>query len=214
MAILGGEDSGLELVEVAHRFDGHEVRASRRAEAHLLGEGVVGGVELEVAGGLEEPSGGTDVERHEAPSAGARGGLLGDGDRGGYHVGERRVAVVLGGVGAEGVGVDDVRPGGEIVLVDGAHVVRPREVPELGHLARLQSPRLELRSHRPVEEQYAVLAENIVVHCAYVPFLTPMTALTDLEGTIRSESVSETPTLRGASRSASSSRWAASGKSA
>ena len=156
--LLGGEDSGLELVEVAHRFDGHEVRAGRRAEAHLLGEGVVGGVELEVAGGLEEPSGGTDVERDKSPSAGARGGLLGDGDRGGYHVGERRVAVVLGGVGAEGVGVDDVRPGGEVGFVHGAHVVWPREVPELGHLARLQSPRLELRPHRPVEEQYAVLS--------------------------------------------------------
>ena len=63
--LLRGKDGGLELVGVAHRLDHHEVGTRRRAEAYLLGEGVVSGVELEVAGGLQETARGADVEGDE-----------------------------------------------------------------------------------------------------------------------------------------------------
>ena len=46
--------------------------------------------------------------------------------------------------------------GGDVGRVDGAHVVGPREVPQLGHFARLKPARLELRPHAAVEEAYAL----------------------------------------------------------
>ena len=172
--LLRGEDGGLQFVQVSHRLYRDEVGACRRADAHLLGERVVGGVELEVACGLQEPPGGADVERGEPPpAAGIRDGVARDGDSRRYDVGERRVAVVLGGVRAEGVRVDDVRPCGEVRFVHGPDVVRPRQVPELRDLSGAQSPCLELRAHRAVQEENPVVVLEDLVRSVHFTVSCP-----------------------------------------
>ena len=135
-----------------------------------------------------------------------------DTDRGRDDICERGVTVVLRGVGAERVGVHHVRSGGEVRLVHCADILRTGDVPQFGDFARLKSFGLKLRSHAAVQKQERCLVED-VFHVVGISSLTPMMALTDFEGTIRRVSVSDTPTLRGASRSESSSRWAVSGKS-
>ena len=151
--LLCGEDCGLELVGVAHRLDCDKVCAGSRADAHLFGECIVGGVEFEVACRLEQTSRGADVERDETPPAGHFRRLACDGDSCRDHILKRGVAVVLGAVRAERVGVNHIRSGREIGFMDGADVIRPRQVPQFRDLARLQAFRLELRPHRPVEEE-------------------------------------------------------------
>ena len=214
--LLRRENGGLELVCVAHRLDHDEVRASGGSNAHLLGERVVGGVELEVAGGLEEAASRADVQRNKMARArlvrGARR-LLSDAYRGGDDVRKRNVAMVLGGVGAERVRVDSVRAGGEVSLVHGAYVVRAPDVPELRNLAGLHPFQLELGAHSAVEEEDARAVCKQVFHFAESPFLTPITALTDFDGTMRRESVSDMPAARAESRSPSIVRCAERGKS-
>ena len=154
--LLCGEHGGLEFVEVAHRFDDDKIRARARAKADLLGERVVGRVERAVACRFQEAPRRPDVERHEMAVARRAGRIAREADAGGDHVRKRCVAVVLGGICAEGVGVDDVRPGGEIRRVDGADVVRAREVPELRRFAGPEALRLKLGAHAAVEEKEVV----------------------------------------------------------
>ena len=40
--------------------------------------------------------------------------------------------------------------------MDCAHILRARQVPQFGDLARIEAFRLKLRTHRPVEEQRGV----------------------------------------------------------
>ena len=145
--LLRGEHGGLEFVRVAHRLDHHEVGARRYANANLFCEGLVGGVELEIAGGLQEASGGADVEGDE------RRNRFRDGNACCDDVRKRRVAMVLRGVRAEGVGVDHIRARRAVGGVDGADVIGARQVPQLGDLAGGESPGLKLRPHASVEEQ-------------------------------------------------------------
>ena len=147
--LLCGEDGRLEFVGVAHRLDHHEVGARRRAEAHLFGEGVIRGVEFEVAGGLEQTAGGANVKGNVVCAS----RRFGDGDAGGDDIRKRCITVVLRRVRAEGVGVDHVRARREVGGVDGAVVVGARQVPQLGNLAGGESACLELRPHASVEEQ-------------------------------------------------------------
>ena len=157
--LLCGEHCGLKLVCVGHRLDCHEVGACLRAGGDLLCEGVVGGVELEVARRLEEASRGAYVECHEAFPAVVRAlrarRLLRDGDSCHDDVGERRVAVVFSPVGAERVRVDDVGAGFKVRFMDRPDVRRPRKVPQFRGLAGPQPFFLQLRAHRPVEKRDA-----------------------------------------------------------
>ena len=120
--------------------------------------------------------------------------------------------MVLGGVGAERVGVHDIRAGGEVCFMHCADILRTGDVPQFGDFARLKPLGLELRSHAAVKKQERGFIED-VFHSVGISSLMPMMALTDFDGTMSKVSVSDTPTVRGASRSDSSSRWAASGKS-
>ena len=192
--LLGGEKRGLELVGVAEGLEEDEIGAGFRAQADLLGEGVVGRVEFEVAGGLEEPARRADVQG-DALCAGVACALDGGGD----HVLERRVAVVFRRIRAEGVGRDDVRPGFEIGAVDGGDVRGTRQVPELGNFAGLKSAFLQLGAHRTVEKSDH---ERI-----------PMMAVTLFEGIMRQVSVRVMPRRRCPSTAARKSRWVSSGRS-
>ena len=192
--LLGGEKRGLELVGVAEGLEEDEIGAGFRAQADLLGEGVVGRVEFEVAGGLEEPARRADVQG-DALCAGVACALDGGGD----HVLERRVAVVFRRIRAEGVGRDDVRPGFEVGAVDGGDVRGTRQVPELGNFAGLKSAVLQLGAHRTVEKSDH---ERI-----------PMMAVTLFEGIMRQVSVRVMPRRRCPSTAARKSRWVSSGRS-
>ena len=101
----------LELVGVVDGLDGDEVGSRLRAETDLFREGIIGRVELEVSGWLEQPSRRTDVESDELSG---RGGGLGSGNGRGDDVLERRISVILGRTGAKGVRIDDVGTRGEI----------------------------------------------------------------------------------------------------
>ena len=211
--LLRREDCRLGFVSVAHRFDHDEICSRLGPGGDLLREGVVGRVKFEIARGLEESTRRPDVERNEAlPPDGGRG-FSRNPDSCRDYVRERRVAVVLRGICAEGVGVHRVSASGEVCLVYGANVAWTREVPEFGDFAGLEALCLQLRAHSAVQEKDAAGLCYEVGHSDDMPFLTPMTALTDFDGTIRSESVSDTPARRGASRRARSVRCAERGKS-
>ena len=61
--------------------------------------------------------------------------------------------MVLEGIRAEGVGVDDLRSRRDVGAVKGRDVVGTFDVPVFGTLPRLQPPRLQKRSHPAVKEK-------------------------------------------------------------
>ena len=155
-------------MQVAHRLDGDKIRPRFRADRHRLGEGVVRGVELEVPRRLEELPGGADVERDESAASGGVGGLAGDGDAGRDHVRKGSRAGIFRRRRPESVGVHHVRAGLEIRFVDGLYILRPRKIPELRDLARLQAEGLKPRPHRAVENERFFQFREVEFHGSFI----------------------------------------------
>ena len=210
--LLRREDRRLKLVGIAHRLNDDKIGTGLCAETDFLGKGVVRGIELEISGWLEKAPRRPDVERHEPLAASGLNRLPRKGNACGNDIRERRVGVVFRRVRPERVRVHDVGACGEIRRMDGPDVIWTREVPELRRLAGLKPALLKLRTHSTVEKDEPPFSKDSAGHCK-TSVLTPIIALTDLDGTMRRESVSDTPTLRGASRSSKSRRCASSGQS-
>jgi hypothetical protein len=188
---LDGKEGGLAVEGVEDRLDEKEVHAGGDERADLLR---IGGEDLVPGDGAEV--GPVDVGRHreraveradgagdEAVAAGSgglglAGGAAGAGDGGGVELGDDGLQMVVGlgdGRGAEGVGLDDIGAGGEVVGVDlgdevGAgereQVVVALEVVRVGAEAvaaevRLgERVRLDHRAHGAVEHDDAPAAER------------------------------------------------------
>ncbi len=145
-------DRDRRLGEVEHRLDVQKVDAGGHERPRLLGEGGAQGVRLGVAHGLDHLAAGADVAGDPAPGelpvAEARGeagaGLVQ------FH-GACREPVGLEAYrrAAEGVGVHDVRAGGEEAAVDVLHFGRMGDVPLLRTFAGREATLHERASPRP-----------------------------------------------------------------
>ena len=150
--LLGSQHGGLGLVEVAHGLDEHQVGPGGGARPD---GGGVGGHRLlkgQVPHGPEQPAGGAQVQCHKAAAV-LRHGLTGQGHGGGDDL-LHRVAGELDGVGAEGVGGDDVGSGGEVLGVDGPDGVGPLQVPQLRLMAGGEAGGLEHGAHAAVKNEH------------------------------------------------------------
>ena len=210
--LLRGENRRLKLVGITHRLNDDKIGTGLCAETDFLGKGVVRGIELEISGWLEKAPRRPDVERHKPLAASGLNRLPRKGNACGNDIRERRICVVFSRVRPERVRVHDVGACGEIRRMDGPDVIWARQIPQFRRLAWLKPALLELRAHSAVEKDEPHFFKDSAGHCE-TSVLTPIIALTDLDGTMRRESVSDTPTLRGASRSSKSRRCASSGQS-
>ena len=163
-----GEYGGLELVEVGHRLDDDEVGAGGGTVAHLFGEGGHGVLEVEVAERREEAARGADVESDEAvAAAGLVACSAGVGDGGGDELGAAvrgAFADELDGVGAKGVGEDEVRARLKVRAMDGDNLVGVGEVPFLGNFAGAEAVVLEQRAHAAVGEDDSCANQREYIH--------------------------------------------------
>ena len=148
---LRSDQGGAGLLQVGHGLDGDEVSPGLHARADDLGEHIHCRLKGEGAQRLQQLAQGTDVQSDLR--AGACTGLLCrlDGAQDGLLHG-RAVGSQLAAVRAEGVGVDDVRPGGHILPVDVRQQAGIGQGQQLRRLARLHSRPLEHGAHRAVEE--------------------------------------------------------------
>ena len=155
--LLCGEDGGLELVAVAHRLDDDEVGTGLGAVSHDLGEERDGVLEVKVAERLEELARGADVEGDPGAVltlAGPLGGFC-NVYGGSYNFLKRKFAArrVLEPVGAEGVGVYDVRTRVEVRAVQALYALRVQDVPGLRPFAGLEAHFLQASARAAVQEQ-------------------------------------------------------------
>ena len=153
---LGGEQCGLELIEVGHRLDDDEVGPGRSTCPHNGGKPGNGFLKPERAGRGEQLAQRADIKRDQR--AGLGRGRSGAGDRGGDRLGHRVAGIgelVL--VGAEGVGQQDVSAGAGVVPVDGGQGFGHCEGRKLGQRAGRKAPLLQLGAHAAVQ-QYKMAA--------------------------------------------------------
>ena len=127
------------------------------AVSHDLGEERDGVLEVEVAERLEELARGADVEGDPGAVltlAGPLGGFC-DVYGGSYNFLKRKFAArrVLEPVGAEGVGVYDVRTRVEVRAVQALYALRVQDVPGLRPLAGLEAHFLQASARAAVQEQ-------------------------------------------------------------
>jgi len=186
--LVDREHRGLGVQRVEDGLDQQDVDAAFDQRPHLLGVGLAQLVEAHVARARVVDVGRdrrglrlrADRAGHEARPLGRRepvAGLAREPGRGQVHLaGQVREPVVALGDGrcAEGVGLDDVGPGGQVLLVDLADDLGLRErqqlvvaldvVPEVGEalaaVGRLVEPvALDHGPHRAVEDQDPVLEQ-------------------------------------------------------
>ena len=145
--LLGRQQGGFGLQEVADGLDEDQVRLGGNPGVHDLGEHGVGLVEGQFTEGLQQGAQGAYVQGDVSIRA---GGPAGDGDGGGDIGGG--VLPQLPAAGAEGVGSEDVRACQGIGGVDGLHCLRGGEVHRLRRRARREARLLQHGAHGAVKE--------------------------------------------------------------
>ena len=114
----GRFDGDPDLLEVAEGLEHEEIDAALGERRGLLGEGRGHLVELGPGRDAGDQAGRADRAGHPRVLAGRLAREPGAGEVVGAHLVAQPVAVEAEAVGAEGVGLDDLRAGGDVVLVD------------------------------------------------------------------------------------------------
>ncbi len=162
----GGQHRRLGLVEVRHGLDDDDIGLICRV--HLLREEVIGVFEGEGAGRFEELADGADIEGDEDLGALGRGlrvleRRFDDG------VGRVAAAFEFIGVGAEGIGVDEVGACVDVGSVEGRDEVRMRHVERLRVMVIGDTALLDKRAGGTVEEQeFPFVQERFKIHSGHL----------------------------------------------
>ena len=130
-AFLSGKDGSLDLIEVGHRFNDNQVYACLYTGIDLLGKEVISLLEGKGAGRLHQLADGTDVQSNQRVLPRCR--LFGTADSSRNDL-LRCISAAsqLFAVGAEGVGVQDVRSGFQIFPMDLGDQLRFGDAAQLG----------------------------------------------------------------------------------
>ena len=165
---LYSQKGGLDLIEVGHGLQQHQVGAGLGAGPDHLSEAVVGIVKAQGAGRLQKLAQRADVQSHQ--------GAVSYGLPGQTHIGGddclRRAAGArqLKGAGPKGIGSGDLSSGGQIRPVDFQQPVRMLQAGQLGGHAHRQSLALEHGAHGSVQTDKAGrVQERSKVHIKYSP---------------------------------------------
>ena len=129
----------------------------------LLGEHRLALGQAEAAHGCEDVARRAHVARDQHRTAGRLARLAREARRRPVELGDpllRMVQRQAPAVGAEAVGQQDVAAGLDEAPMDGAHLVRPLDVPELRRAAALEAALEQARAHRTVGEDHASFAEQ------------------------------------------------------
>ena len=165
-ALLHGEQRGLRLVQVGHRFDHGEIGARRRARLGDLAEEIIGVLKRETAHRFEQLAERPDVERDERIGSGgfARDAHGGADDLVHAVTGARELFAVR----AEGVRVDHLTARVDVGAVHGANEVGLRQIQQLRLAAGRQAALLQDGAHAAVEHQDLVLKIS-QLHSLFLP---------------------------------------------
>src|SRR4029453_10028510 len=146
-------DGDPDLLEVAEGLEHEQVDAALGQRGRLLGEGGRHEVELGPGRHARHQAGGPDRARH--PDVLTRRGSrqASAGQVVGADLVAQPMPVEAEGVGPKGVGLDHLRAGGDVVLVDLPHHVGPGHVELLEVLGHEDTALVEQRAHRPVEDE-------------------------------------------------------------
>ena len=151
-----GADRLADLGQVAEGFDDQQVSASLRQGRDLLGKGLAGTLGLHAAERRQAHAQRADIASHQHVLACIQHDLAGELYPGAVDLGYLSVQPVcsqLVAVGAEGVGLDDLRAGINIRPVDLGDQVRLRQVQLVEAACKPDAAGVEHGAHRPVAEQ-------------------------------------------------------------
>ncbi len=160
---LGRQQGGAGLPQVGHRLDGNKVRPGGFPRPDHPDEGPVGILKGEGAGGLQKLSQGADVQGRQGLSA---GGLLRQGHSGGHQfLAAVPAAFRLAGIGPEGVGVNHLGSGPNILPVDVQDPLRMEKVHRLRQDPQGHPLGLEHGAHGPIQEdKFPALQQTSEIH--------------------------------------------------
>ena len=153
--LFRGEDRGLDLCQVGHGLDDDEVATCCLRRTDLLGEVAVRLVERHGPQRAKQGPQRADVSGDIAGAGRTRAA-----HRSGEDVLDRCRTVELEGVGAKGVGGDDLAAGGDVGRVDLGDGVRVGEAEQFGEGTCFETGRLEHGSHASIEQQVTTAFEN------------------------------------------------------
>ena len=142
---------------MAEGLEDEEVGAALGERGRLLGEGRLDAVVVPLARDARHEPGGPDRSADVGVLAGDLARDAGAGEVERAHLADQAVALEAEAVGAVGVGLDDLRPGLEVVGVDLADDVRPGDVELLEVLGDEDAALVEERAHRAVEHEERLL---------------------------------------------------------
>jgi hypothetical protein len=152
-----GVDCRPDLVQVAERLEHEQVDTALDEGPRLFAEELARFVDAGLAPGLD-----ADAERPDGPGdVGAIAGRLAC-DPGAFFVDGRHLVgeterAELHPVGAERVGLDDVRAGAHVFPVHARHQIRLRDVQRVEALVDEDAAGVEHRAHRAVGDEHAIV---------------------------------------------------------
>jgi len=155
-AFLHGDQGGPRLLDIHHGFDDKQIDAALKEPEDLFFENSHRLLKGQIAGGFDEAAGGSDVAGNESlfPHGGSR--QPGDGPVDLPNVFDS-VFAQFQAVGAEGACINHIRTGQCISTVDLLDNLRVLDDPGLRADAGRHPALLQLRPHRPVQNEDLIL---------------------------------------------------------
>ena len=157
--LLGGQNGGLQLIQIGHCFEKDKVGPGRCTGADDLCKFRVGILKAQCAGGNQQLTQRADVQRNKR--TGAVGSPAGAGDGGSDNLLYSMAAAhQFFGVGAKGVGKKNIRTRVDIVSVDGGQCFGHFQRGKLRLLPGLQAACLQLGAHAAVQKNKPLAVKN------------------------------------------------------